>query len=196
MKLILIRHGATQWSASGQHTGTTELPLTSQGVAQLEPLSRMLRQMIGHQFDDSAVFSSPMARALVSAQTVMGDGHDVRIDSNLVEFDYGDYEGLTTDEIRSRRPGWDIWRDGCPNGESVEEVGRRADAFLSTIEDGPELVVTFAHAHLIRIMAARAIGLDAHWGQIFTLDTATVSVIEDVRGKRVVQQWNVNPQNW
>ena len=194
MKLFLIRHGATQWSASGQHTGTTDLPLTSEGLAQLDGLSLLLREMIGPQINTSVVFSSPLSRALVSAETVMGDGHDVRVDSNLVEFDYGDYEGLTTEEIRDRRPGWDIWRDGCPNGESAEDVGKRADAFLAGLGGHPEIVVTFAHAHVIRIIAARAIGLDANCGQLFTLDTATVSLIEDVREKRVVQHWNVSPK--
>jgi probable phosphoglycerate mutase len=193
--LFFIRHGATEWSVTGQHTGRTDLPLSGEGLDQLGSLSHGLRQLLGPDFGRLDVVSSPMSRALVSATTVMGEGHDIRIDPNLAEFDYGDYEGLTTDEIREQRPGWDIWRDGCPNGESVEDVGRRADAFLASIEDGPELVAIFAHAHLIRIMAARATGLDAHWGEIFTLDTATLSVIDEVRGKRAVKLWNVSPKH-
>jgi len=195
VKLFLIRHGATKWSASGQHTGTTDLPLTSEGLAQLGPLSTGLRESIGEQFATAVVFSSPLIRALVTAQTVVGDDREVRVDQNLIEFNYGDYEGLTPGEIRDLRPGWDIWRDGCPNGESASDVGRRADRFLAALGDGPELVLVFAHSHIIRIMAARAIGLDARHGQIFTLGTATVSVIEDVRGKRVIQQWNVSPKS-
>ncbi|HEY5304209.1 MAG TPA: histidine phosphatase family protein [Acidimicrobiales bacterium] len=196
MKLFLIRHGATEWSATGQHTGITDLPLTSEGIAQLEPLARGLHRSIGGQIDSAIVFSSPLQRALVSAQTVMGDGHRVCVDSNLVEFNYGDYEGVTTEEIWRQRPGWDMWRDGCPNGEDAEGAGRRADAFLSQLDDAHELVLVFAHAHIIRIIAARALGLEAQGARIFTLDTATVSVLEDLRDKKVIKRWNVDPQVW
>ena len=195
MRLFLIRHGATEWSATGQHTGRTDLPLTSEGLAQLGPLAHELRAMVANEFDSLVAYSSPLARALVTARSVMGDTHDLRIDANLVEFNYGDYEGLTSEQIREVHPGWDLWRDGCPNGENVEDAGRRADAFLALLENGPEVVVTFAHAHISRIIAARAVGLAPRDGEIFNLDTATVSVIGDVRGKRVVQHWNVEPRS-
>ena len=194
MKLFLIRHGATEWSATGQHTGTTDLPLSSEGVAELGPLSRELRHMLGEHFTSATVLSSPLTRARVSAEGVMGAGHDVCLDHSLVEFNYGDYEGLTTEQIRERRPGWDLWRDGCPNGETPEDAGRRADTFLAGLAGGPDVVVTFAHAHIIRIIAARAIGLDPQCGEVFTLDTATISLVQDVRDKRVLQNWNVRPK--
>jgi broad specificity phosphatase PhoE len=193
VKLFLIRHGATEWSATGQHTGTTDLPLTSEGTAQLGPLARGLRHLVGDELTTALVFSSPRVRALVTAETVMGEGHVVCVDSNLAEFNYGDYEGLTTEEIWLRRPGWDMWRDGCPNGETAEDAGRRADAFLSVLDEAPDTVFAFAHGHIIRILAARAIGLEAHEGRIFALDTATVSVIEDVRGQKIIQHWNIDP---
>jgi probable phosphoglycerate mutase len=151
--------------------------------------------MIGARLDAAAVFSSPLARALDSAQIVVGADGEIRVDQNLIEFNYGDYEGLTSEEIRDLRPGWDIWRDGCPNGENADDVGQRADKFLAGLDGGPELVLVFCHSHMIRIMAARAIGLDARQGQIFTLDTATVSMIEDVRGKRVIKKWNFDPND-
>lgn len=191
MRLFLVRHAATQWSVTGQHTGTTDLPLTTEGLAQLGPLARELRQLMVDPLERAVAISSPRARAVVTARTVMGESHDVRVDNNLVEFDYGDYEGLTTEQIRQRRPGWDLWRDGCPHGETAEEAGRRADAFLDSLDDGPELVVAFAHAHISRIIAARAIGLDARCGEVFSLDPAAVSLINDVRGRRVIQHWNV-----
>ena len=193
MRMFLIRHGATQWSATGQHTSTTDLSLTSEGLAQLGPLSTALREALGEQFATAVVFSSPLTRALATAQIVLGDDREVRVDPNLIEFNYGDYEGLTSEEIRDWRPDWDIWRDGCPRGESADDVGRRADTFLAGLGDDPELLLVFSHSHFIRILAARAIGLDARQGQIFTLDTATVSLVEDVRGKRVIKRWNMNP---
>jgi probable phosphoglycerate mutase len=191
--MFLIRHGATQWSASGQHTSTTDIALTSEGHAQLGPLSTALRDALAEQFATAVVFSSPLSRALTTAQIVLGEDREVRVDANLIEFNYGDYEGLTSEEIREWRPEWDIWRDGCPNGESTDDVGRRADTFLAGLGDDPELLVVFSHSHFIRILAARAIGLDARQGQIFTLDTATVSLVADVRGKRVIKIWNVDP---
>jgi probable phosphoglycerate mutase len=156
-------------------------------------LSVALREALGEEFATAAVFSSPLTRALATAQIVLGDEREVRVDPNLIEFNYGDYEGLTSEEIHEWRSDWDIWRDGCPRGESADDVGRRADTFLAGLGDDLELLLVFSHSHFIRILAARAIGLDARQGQIFTLDTATVSMVADVRGKRVIKQWNVNP---
>ncbi len=193
VKLFMIRHGATEWSATGQHTSSTDLPLTSEGIAQLDPLARGLRRALGEQFHSAMTFSSPLQRALVSAETVVGDEHRVCVDANLVEFNYGDYEGLTTEEIWKQRPGWDMWRDGCPNGEDAETAGRRADLFLSQLNQACDVVLVFAHAHIIRILAARVLGLEARLARIFTLDPATVSIIEDLRDKKVIKQWNVDP---
>lgn len=157
MRLILIRRGATAWSVSGEHTGRTDIALSLDGWAQLVPLESNLRKFLGEAWDDAHAYSSPLSRALVSVRTVMGKARDIRIDDRLVEYDYGDYEGLTPTQIRDRRPGWDIWLDGCPGGETVEDVGRRLDAFLVDVSATADTVVVFAHSHVIRIMGALAV---------------------------------------
>jgi broad specificity phosphatase PhoE len=192
MKLILVRHGATEWSVSGQHTGRTNIELTEQGRTQAHRAAKAVRKVMGSDFATAPVFSSPLARAKETAQIIFGSGR-VRFDNNLMEFDYGDYEGLTSTEIRLSNPTWEIWNDGCPNGETCDAVGMRADSFLQSIERSDATVVAVAHGHLIRILAARAIGLPGAQGQIFTLDTATISIIEDVRGKRAIKMWNLDP---
>ena len=194
MKLLLVRHGATEWSATGQHTGSTDIPLTPIGVAQAGLAARAVEVVVGQELAAARVYSSPMSRALVTAHRVVGDDYPIVVTSDLLEYNYGDYEGLTPAQIRGRRPGWDIWRDGCPGGEQPEEVGARADLFLDAIAANPGLTIAFAHGHIIRILAARALGLTATQGQIFTLDTATLSLIEDVRGKRVIKLWNLDPR--
>jgi broad specificity phosphatase PhoE len=194
MKLLLVRHGATAWSATGQHTGSTDIPLTPLGIAQAGLAARAVEIVIGPELAAATVYSSPMSRALVTAYRVVGDEHPVVVTTDLLEYNYGEYEGLTPTQIRDRRPGWDIWRDGCPGGEQPEDVGARADLFLDAIAANQGLTIAFAHGHIIRILAARALGLTASQGQIFTLDTATLSLIEDVRGKRVIKLWNLDPQ--
>ncbi|GGB29188.1 phosphoglycerate mutase [Flexivirga endophytica] len=192
MKLLLVRHGETGWSVTGQHTGLTDIPLTPNGLEQATSAGNAARVVLGDEFALASAFSSPLSRARVTAESVMGADRPIGLCDELLELDYGEYEGLTPSEIRARRAGWDIWADGCPGGETVEAVGDRVDRFLAMIEDVPT-VIAFAHGHVIRILAARAVGLPARCGQIFTLDTATVSLIADVRGKRVVKMWNVDP---
>ena len=191
MRLVLIRHGATAWSVTGEHTGRTDVSLSDAGREELVPLERVARDALGERWNDATIYSSPLERALVSAQLVMGEGRDITLDPRLVEFDYGQYEGLRPEEIRGQRPGWDIWLDGCPGGEDVVDVGRRLSAFLADAAATQETAIVFAHSHVIRIMAAISVGLDARDGRIFTLDTASLSVIGDVRGKRVIERWNV-----
>jgi broad specificity phosphatase PhoE len=194
MRLVLVRHGATDWSVTGQHTGVTDLPLTDLGLAQADSAAQAVRVIAGADLSSAVVYSSPMSRALVTAHRVVGGSYRVNVTDDLREYDYGDYEGRTPSEIRERRPGWDIWTDGCPGGEQPEDVGERADHFLAMVAAVPTLCIAFAHGHIIRIIAARAVGLPANRGQIFTLDTATVSLIADVRGKRVIKLWNLDPQ--
>lgn len=191
MRLVLIRHGATAWSVTGEHTGRTDVSLSDAGREELVPLERVARDALGERWNDATIYSSPLERALVSARLVMGEGRDITLDPRLVEFDYGQYEGLRPEEIRAQRPGWDIWLDGCPGGEDVVDVGRRLSAFLADAAATQETAIVFAHSHVIRIMAAISVGLDARDGRIFTLDTASLSVIGDVRGKRVIERWNV-----
>lgn len=194
MKLILVRHGATEWSVTGQHTGTTDIPLTSEGVIQGRRAALAVAKLLGDEMESVPIFSSPLGRARITAGLVFGEDRPLRIDGDLTEYNYGRYEGLTPAQIRDIAPGWDIWRDGCPDGETCEMVGNRVDRFLLAAEAAGPTVAAVAHGHLIRILAARAVGLPPEQGQIFTLDTATVSVIEDVRGKRVLKIWNLDPR--
>ena len=184
MELILVRHGETEWSRSGQHTGRTDLSLTDEGRAEGAAARPLVEQLLGGR--TPRVYCSPRSRAIATAELVL-PGLDKAIAPQIAEFDYGDYEGLTTVQIHQRQPDWDIWRDGCPKGETTDEVGARADAFLAGKEG---LVVAFSHGHMLRILAARFLGLPAAQGRIFTLDTAAVSVLKIVRGAPVVALWN------
>ena len=191
MRLVLVRHGATM-DVYGQHTGLTDIPLTPDGIAQAERAARLVRILMGDNFESATLYSSPLGRAVVTAGVIFGEDRQPVLTDDLLEFDYGDYEGLTPAEVRALKPGWDIWRDGCPNGETCQQVGDHVDRFLDRI-DADETTIAVAHGHVIRILAARAVGLAPEQGRIFTLDTATVSVIEDVPGKRVVKVWNLDP---
>ena len=193
VKFVLVRHGATEWSVSGRHTGTTDLPLTGDGEAQARRAGNAIRAVLGDEFDTAPIFASPRLRATATAAILFGPSRAITIDEDLREFEYGAYEGLTSAQISALDPGWDLWSDGCPDGETAEMVGRRCDRFLVAAAHGGPTVVAVAHGHLLRILAARAVGLNANDGAIFTLDTATISVVEDVKGKRVVRLWNLDP---
>ncbi len=184
-ELVLIRHGATEWSVAGRHTSVTDLPLTADGERQAKALAGALR---GYRF--AAVFCSPRKRALDTAALA---GLDVTaVDEDLAEWRYGDYEGVTTAQIRLQRPGWLLWRDGCPGGESPEEVGTRLDRVLARAEaaaqDGDVALV--AHGHSLRVAGARWIGLAAGYGGALALDTATISLLGHDHGERAIRQWN------
>ncbi len=193
MKLVLIRHGATAWSVSGQHTGHTDIALLPEGIEQANRATANVRSVLGAEWETCKVISSPLQRAHTTAGIIFGTDR-VSADENLLEMNYGDYEGLTSPEIRVNRPDWDLWRDGCPNGETTEQVGARCDAFLAarvpSAVGAPGTLAVVAHAHLLRILAARTLGLPAAQGRLFTLHTAATSVIEDVRGNRCVSLWN------
>ena len=193
MKLILVRHGETEWSANGRHTSFTDLPLTELGRSRVELASFVIKRMLKGELDSVEVFSSPLRRARETAEIICNSRWPIVSTPDLTEMNYGDYEGLTPQQIRESRPSWDIWIDGCPNGETVELVGQRMEKFIESVYRTDSTKLIFAHGHVLRILAARAIGLQSHQGRIFTLDTASVSVIEDVRGNRVLKLWNVNP---
>ncbi len=183
-EIVLARHGETEWSVSGQHTGTTDIPLTDDGRHQAELLGRRLR---GREF--VAVLSSPLQRALESCRLAgLGDRCETR--AELAEWDYGDYEGTTTPEIRETVPGWTVWSHGAPGGETAAEVGARVDRVLDELAalDGDSVV--FAHGHLLRMMGARWIGLAPEDGALLALDTATLSVLSSERERRVLSLWN------
>ncbi|HMG03590.1 MAG TPA: histidine phosphatase family protein [Edaphobacter sp.] len=186
-ELWLIRHGETEWSLSGQHTSRTDIALTDHGRRRAEELRDFLK---GTSFN--AVFVSPMQRARETC-TIAGFGNQAVIDDNLKEWDYGIYEGKTTPEIRAQVPGWSVWKDPIIDGETVEHVGERADAVISrALAASPAggKVALFAHAHILRILAARWLLLEARQGSLFALGTGSVSVLGWERETRVISSWN------
>jgi broad specificity phosphatase PhoE len=181
-RLVLIRHGETEWSASGRHKSVTDVPLTGAGRRHAELLRPRLT---GRAF--ALVLSSPRARARETAALA---GLDARVDEDLVEFDYGEYEGRTTPDIREERPGWSVWSDGAPDGETAERVGDRADRVIERALAAGGDVAAFAHGHLLRVLAARWIGLPATYGGHLALDTGSVSELGFERERRAVWLWN------
>jgi broad specificity phosphatase PhoE len=192
--LILLRHGETEWSKSGQHTGRTDIPLTANGEAAAKALAPVLARR-----DIVAVFTSPAQRATMTAALAGLVG--AQQDADLWEWDYGGYEGLTTQQIQEEHPGWNLWRDGvipgdaAHPGETIEQVGQRVDRVLARAEpllaDGD--VVLVAHGHVLRVLAARYLLLDPSDGRLFRLDTGTISTLSTERGDPIISSWNVPP---
>ena len=192
-ELILLRHGQTEWSKSGRHTGRTDIPLTPEGEAAAKSLAPALA---GRPI--RAAFTSPAQRAVRTAELA---GLDAVPDPDLQEWDYGGYEGMTTPQIREQRPGWYLWRDGVmPGGaghpgETVQQVGARADAVLDRVQ--PMLaegdVVLVAHAHFLRVLTARWLRLEPAAGRLFRLDTGTLSTLGIEHGRPVMLTWNAPP---
>ncbi len=182
-----MRHGATTWSAGGKHTGATDVPLTDAGRAAARALAVLLRHRTFTQ-----VLTSPMQRA-VETCALAGLAEHARVVDDLSEWNYGDYEGRTTAEIRAERPGWTIWRDGCPGGENASQVGTRADRVIESLRRAEGDVIVFAHGHLLRVLAARWIGLPPVGGALLALDTATLSVLGWESEQAVVRRWNESP---
>ena len=181
-EIWLVRHGETAWSLSGQHTSRTDLSLTEEGVERAVALKHVLGT---HQF--GSVFSSPFKRALDTARL---SGLDPQVMNDLHEWDYGDYEGLTTLQIRETHPDWTIWTGDVPNGESIIAVASRADAVLRRLVEAPGPVAVFSHGHFLRVLAARWMGLDARDGRLLALGTGSVSVLGHERTTRVLRLWN------
>jgi broad specificity phosphatase PhoE len=181
-EIWLVRHGETEWSRSGQHTSRTDLPLTPAGVRQAESLKGMLA---GHSF--ALVLSSPMKRAVETCRRV---GLTPELTDDLREWDYGDYEGLTTTDIQKRVPEWTIFFGAVPNGETAEQVGARADRVIAKVVAAAGDVALFGHGHLLRILAARWIGLEPSAGRLLALSTASLSVLGHERETRVIRLWN------
>ncbi|MBU1228197.1 MAG: histidine phosphatase family protein [Actinobacteria bacterium] len=183
-EILLVRHGQTEWSADGRHTGRTDIPLTGLGRRQAGALGAMLGDT---RF--AAVLSSPLSRARETME-LAGHGSESHLLDDLVEWDYGVYEGRRTADIRLEIPEWSVWTHEIHGGESAEQVGDRADRAIARAlaADGP--VVLFAHGHVLRILAARWMGLPAAAGRSLRLDTATVSTLGWEREIRVVRHWN------
>ena len=184
MEVVLVRHGETEWSRSGRHTGRTDVPLTDLGRHQAELLGRRLR---GRSF--ALVLTSPLGRARETCRLAgLGEGGLLR--DELREWDYGEYEGITTPEIRSRRPDWFLWRDGCPGGETAAEVGARADRVVAELRAAGGDCAVFGHGHMLRVLAARWLGLPPGEGRLLGLSTATLSVLGYERETPVLWLWN------
>jgi probable phosphoglycerate mutase len=191
-QLILLRHGETEWSMTGRHTGRTDIGLTAHGESVAAHLATALRR-----YQISAVFTSPARRAVRTAELAGLTG--AKPDPDLWEWDYGGYEGRTTAEIRAERPGWYLWRDGvipgdaAHPGEAIEQVGARADAVLARarplLAEGDVALV--AHGHILRVLTARWLGLEPAGGRLFRLDTGTVSTLETEHDQPVITSWNV-----
>jgi broad specificity phosphatase PhoE len=183
--LVLVRHASTEWSTAGRHTGLTDIALDEAGKVAAGTLEAPLKSI-----GSSTVYSSPLQRALDTC-AIAGLAQDVRIDSDLVEWDYGEYEGLTSAEIERMRPGWNLFDDGCPGGESASHVGGRADAFLRRIgAAGGGVVIAFAHGHLLRVLAARWLGLPPEWGRSLMLGAPSISTLVWEHGNPAIDGWN------
>lgn len=183
-RIYLIRHGATEWSENGRHTGTTDLPLTEKGRAAALRMREVLVRL-----ELAQVFASPMQRARETC-TLSGVRPAAAIDADLSEWNYGDYEGLTTEEISRTVPGWMIFDDGCPGGEMPEDVARRADRMIAKARKAAGNVAMFSHGHFLRVFVARWLDLPASQGKNFLLDTATLNVLGYYYHAPAVQIWN------
>ena len=184
--IYLARHGETAWSVTGQHTGLTDLPLTERGERNA---LRLGQRLAGSVF--AKVLTSPLQRAVRTCE-LAGFGAVAEVDPDLVEWNYGDYEGLRTAEIHAVRPGWQLFRDGCPNGESPQDVGARADRVVSRVRAFKADVLIFSSGHFLRVFAARWLGLEPFAGKLFMLDTASLSALsyEHELSSPAIRFWN------
>ena len=183
-EVVLVRHGETDWSRGGRHTGRTDVPLNDAGRARARALAARLAR-----WDFALVLTSPLARAVETCE-LAGLGDRAHARGDLAEWDYGDYEGRTTPEIRAGRPGWSLWADGVPGGESAADVGVRADRVVAELEAAAGDVAVFAHGHLLRVLAARWMGLPPEAGRGLALDPAAISVLGWEHEWRVLRSWN------
>ena len=185
--VYLARHGETAWSLSGQHTGRTDLPLTERGERNARQLGERLK---GLTF--AKIFTSPLQRAMRTSE-LAGFGVAAEVDADLFEWNYGDYEGRRTAEILTERPDWQLFRDGCPGGESPDQVGARADRFVSRVRAVAGEVLLFSSGHFLRVLAARWLGLEPGAGRYFLLSTASLGMLayeHNNRSEPVIRLWN------
>jgi len=180
--LVIVRHGATEWSENGRHTGRTDLPLLPSGRERALALRELLDPAAFEQ-----VLCSPLRRARETCE-LAGFGDRAELVDDLHEWDYGDYEGLTSPQIWELDPSWSLWRDGCPGGELPEQVAARVDRVIERV--GERSTIAFAHGHVLRVLAARWIGLGAAGGERVSLSPATVSRLGHERETRVIELWN------
>jgi probable phosphoglycerate mutase len=183
-KVYLLRHGETEWSLSGRHTGVTDIPLTENG----RRIARQLQPILARE-KFALVLTSPLQRARETCE-LAGLGTLASIDRDLMEWNYGEYEGVTTEQIRQTSPNWSIFRDGCPGGESPLEIGARADRIVAKVRAVDGNVALFAHGHILRVLATRWINLAVSYGEHFLLDTATLNVLGYYREASAFKIWN------
>jgi probable phosphoglycerate mutase len=184
-EIVIVRHGETEWSRTGRHTGRTDVPLEAEGEAQALAIGARLA---GSSF--AAVLVSPLLRARETCR-LAGFGDVATVVDAVHEWDYGAYEGLTTKEIREQRPGWDLWEHGCPDGETAADVGRRVDTVLDVLRHGgAATALVVAHGHVLRVFAARWLGLPPQEGRLLALSPATISRLGWEHFTAVLQSWN------
>ena len=188
--ILLVRHGATDWSESGQHTGRTDVPLNTKGLRQADRLPPILATLSEGALP--LVFTSPLQRASETARRAV-PGVEATVVDALVEYDYGQYEGLTSAQIDEKHPGWELFADGCPGGESLHQVVARCQAFIAKLERTAtgRTAIVFTHGHLSRILTTQLVGLPAEAGAVLQNDTASVGIIADKRGHYVITGWNI-----
>jgi broad specificity phosphatase PhoE len=182
--VYLIRHGETEWARNGRHTGRTDIPLTETGRTQAGFLLPIFDEV-----SFSLILSSPLQRALETAR-LAGLGNRVELVPDLMEWDYGDYEGITTGQIREKIPDWSIWTHPCPHGETINEVAARADRVISRVRDDEGNVALFSHGHLLRILAVRWLGFEPAYARHFQLGTSTLSILAFEGTTPVIKTWN------
>jgi probable phosphoglycerate mutase len=190
LELYLIRHGETEWSSSGRHTGSTDIPLTRLGEEHAAWLSKRLADA-----GFTHVFTSPRSRARRTCE-LAGWGAAATVDPDLAEWDYGDYEGMRSGEILKARPAWNLFRDGCPKGESPPQVSDRADRLLGRLRALDGNVALFSHGHFGRVLGTRWIGLPVADSGRLQLDTASLSILGQEHGSPVIKLWNERPAEW
>jgi broad specificity phosphatase PhoE len=183
-ELVLARHGETEWSAEGRHTGHTDLPLTEAGQRRAQRLASRLTER-----SFVLVLTSPLRRATETCE-LAGLGAQAQVREELGEWDYGEYEGLTTAQIRQTRPGWTLWVDGCPGGETAADVGTRADRVIAEVRAADGDVIAFGHGHMLRVLAARWLGLEPERGALFALATGALCALGYERETAVIVRWN------
>ena len=184
MQIVLVRHGETEWSRSGQHTSRTDLPLVEEGRQRAAALGPALAK-----WDFSLVLTSPLRRARETCE-LAGFGDRAEVCEDLREWDYGEYEGLTTPEIREQNPDWSLWTDGCPGGEQPAQVGARADRVIERMRGGDGDALAFAHGHILRVLTARWLQMGVAAGARFALSPGAICVLGFERETEVVQLWN------
>jgi broad specificity phosphatase PhoE len=187
-ELLLARHGETEWSVSGRHTGRTDLPLTENGRRRARALADLVA---GRSF--ALVITSPLRRAVETCE-LAGLAGQAQVRDDLHEWDYGDYEGLTTPQIHERRPDWRLWQDGCPNGETAADVGARADRVIADVRAAEGDAIAFGHGHMLRVLGARWVALPPEDGGLLALGTGALCALGYEHELPVVVQWNREPE--